>query len=101
MPARDRAVMPQDLGCNLRINPQAADVRILSPCFTSWMVVTVSAETQASARDNRRYCSLSDVSCRGWMTLVEDPCTDSPVNARIPDPRLADALASGKDDQQK
>jgi hypothetical protein len=35
------------------------------------------------------------------MTLVEDPCTDSPVNARIPDPRLADALASGKDDQQK
>jgi hypothetical protein len=35
------------------------------------------------------------------MTLGEDPCTDFPVNARIPDRRLADGLASGKDNQQK
>jgi hypothetical protein len=39
--------------------------------------------------------------CRGWMTLGEDPCTDLPVNSWIPDRRLADALASGKDNQQK
>ena len=37
----------------------------------------------------------------GWMTLGEDPCTDLPVNSWIPDRRLADALASGKDNQQK
>jgi hypothetical protein len=65
--------------------------------------VTPSTSLSGGTAPNRGFHSI-ELLCfavGGWMTLGEDPCTDLPVNSWIPDRRLADALASGKDNQQK